>query len=49
MGYSKYCLVLEKISATTVLIRVNGKKVEYSAFNLIPVFRPLKGAGKMVE
>ena len=45
--YSKYCLVLQVISATTALIRVSGRETEYSIFNLVPVFRPKPSVEKV--
>ena len=45
--YSKYCLVLQVISATTALIRVSGRETEYSIFNLVPVLRPKPSVEKM--
>ena len=46
-NYSKYCLVLDVISASTALIRVNGREIEYAIFNLVPVFRPKASLEKM--
>ena len=41
-NYSKYCLVLDVISASTALIRVNGRETEYSIFNLDLSFVPIQ-------
>ena len=46
-NFSKYCLVLDLISASTALIRVNGRETEYSIFNLVPVLRPKSSVEKV--
>ena len=41
--YCRFCRVEKLLGPSTVLIKLGGKSVEYSKFNLLSVFRPVVG------